>query len=434
METPSQGMALDRPNEYLFGRREASIAFVLTLALMVLDYATRQIIVSVFPYLKTLWSLSDTQLGALVSVVSVTVAVAGIPIALVADRWSRVKSIVVMGLIWSAATMACMAARGYGELLAIRALVGLGEAGYGSVGCALVATHFPARLRGTVLAGFFAAASVGSVLGVMLGGVVAVRWGWQAPFGVVGIPCVVLALLFLRVRDYPTVAIASGARPGSARPLISRLAASIATPTLRWVCLGAAAQLIVVSAVWSWLPSFLVRYHGMAPDRAAVRAALVVLVGAVGSLVWGRVVDRASGAQTRRRLYLVAALCTLSALCAAGAFAVTGLGRPVLQFGLIALAGFMLTCTVGPVSAVVIDIVHPSIRSTGASMLSLFQNLFGLASGPFIAGLLSDRLGLSTSLTCVPAFACVAAVLFILAGRSCDSELSRLPEPIAQRL
>jgi MFS family permease len=104
----------------------------------------------------------------------------------------------------------------------------------------------------------------------------------------------------------------------------------------------------------------------------------------------------------------------------------------MLQSGLITLAGFMLTCTVGPVSAVVIDIVHPSIRSTGASMLSLFQNLFGLAIGPFVAGLLSDHLGLATSLTVVPAFACLAAVLFIRAGRSYDSDLARARAPLAQ--
>ena len=54
-----------------------------------------------------------------------------------------------------------------------------------------------------------------------------------------------------------------------------------------WVCLGAAAQLIVVSAVWAWLPSFLNRVHGLAPDQAAIKAALVVLCGAAGSVVWG---------------------------------------------------------------------------------------------------------------------------------------------------
>ena len=54
-------------------------------------------------------------------------------------------------------------------------MVGLGEAGYGSVGAALIASHFPSRLRGAVLAGFFASASVGSVLGVMLGGMIAAQ-------------------------------------------------------------------------------------------------------------------------------------------------------------------------------------------------------------------------------------------------------------------
>ena len=46
----------------------------MTLALMIFDYIDRQVIVSLFPYLKAEWGLSDKQLGALVSVVSVTVA------------------------------------------------------------------------------------------------------------------------------------------------------------------------------------------------------------------------------------------------------------------------------------------------------------------------------------------------------------------------
>ena len=54
-----------------------------------------------------------------------------------------------------------------------------------------------------------------------------------------------------------------------------------------------------------------------------------------------------------------------------------------------------MTCTVGPVSAIVIDVIHPGVRATGASVLALFQNLFGLAAGPFIAGVLSDAWGLT---------------------------------------
>ena len=69
----------------------------MTLALMIVDYVDRQVIVSLFPYMKAEWGLSDKQLGALVSVVSVTVALGALPVALIADRASRVKSIVVDG-------------------------------------------------------------------------------------------------------------------------------------------------------------------------------------------------------------------------------------------------------------------------------------------------------------------------------------------------
>ena len=82
---------------YLFGRGPAWFAFAMTLALMIVDYVDRQVIVSLFPYMKADWGLSDKQLGALVSVVSVTVALGALPVALFADRASRVKSIVVDG-------------------------------------------------------------------------------------------------------------------------------------------------------------------------------------------------------------------------------------------------------------------------------------------------------------------------------------------------
>src|SRR4029453_13112126 len=110
-----------------------------------------------FPHPKGGWDLSAQQRGALVSVVSVVVALGALPIALLADRSSRVKSIVVMATAWSLATIACIFTRNYSQLFAARALVGLGEAGYGSVGAALIASLFPARMRGALLAAFFAA-------------------------------------------------------------------------------------------------------------------------------------------------------------------------------------------------------------------------------------------------------------------------------------
>ena len=111
-------LPLSERDGYLSTPRAAWFAFAMTVGLMVFDYVDRQVIVSLFPHLKAEWGLSDVQLGALVSAVSLTVAIGGIPVALIADRMSRVKSIVVMATAWSLATISCMFTRNYGQLLA----------------------------------------------------------------------------------------------------------------------------------------------------------------------------------------------------------------------------------------------------------------------------------------------------------------------------
>ncbi len=425
-------------DSYLFGPRQAWFAFAMTIGLMIFDYVDRQVIVSLFPYMKIEWGLSDKQLGALVSVVSVTVALGALPVALVADRASRVKSIVVMATIWSMATISCMFTRSFGQLLTARAMVGLGEAGYGSVGAALISSHFPARMRGALMAGFFAAASVGSVLGVMLGGLIAAKWGWKAAFGAVGIPGLLMALLYLKVRDYRTVELTprldrATRSTASAAKAVAR--ALVRSRTMLWVCVGGAAQLIVVSAIWSWLPSFLNREYGIAPAEAGVKAALVVLCGAIGSVVWGAVVDRAGVRRPARKLHILALLCIASLLAVVVAFGAPRFGLELsaqARFALIALGGFMMTCSVGPVAAIVIDVIHPGIRATGASVLALFQNLFGLAAGPFIVGMVSDAWGLTTALTVIPAFGLVAALAFKFAARTYEGDMQRAAEPPAE--
>ena len=420
-----------REDDYLFGPGAAWLAFAMTLALMVVDYVDRQVIVSLFPFIKAEWELSDKQLGALVSVVSITVALGALPVALIADRASRVKSIVVMATVWSLATISCMWARSYGALLAARSVVGMGEAGYGSVGAALISSHFPARMRGALLAGFFAAASVGSVLGVLLGGLIASHWGWQAAFGVVGIPGLVVALLYLKVRDYHTVELkpeldAKRRSLGEAAMHIVRLL--LRSKTMLWVCVGGAAQLISVSALWSWLPSFLNRVHGVDPAQAGAKAAVVVLAGALGSVVWGAVVDRLGMRHPRRKLAVLTLLCLVSMAVLAYAFGTAH--EPAVQLAWIVLGGFLATCSVGPVSAIVIDVIHPGVRATGASVLALFQNLFGLAAGPFLVGVLSDGMGLQAALTAVPMASVLAAVAFTIAARSYEGDKARAAEPI----
>ncbi|MEF9417288.1 MFS transporter, partial [Ralstonia solanacearum species complex bacterium RW470] len=137
-----------------------------------------------------------TQLGSLTSIVALTVGILAVPLSLVGDRWGRVRAIVVMAALWSLATLGCAVAAGYGQLLAARLLIGVGEAAYGSVGLAVVLAVFSARRRASLTGAFMAAGSFGSVLGVALGGVLATQFGWRWAFGVMGIFGLVLAGLY----------------------------------------------------------------------------------------------------------------------------------------------------------------------------------------------------------------------------------------------
>ena len=243
-----------------------------------------------------------------------------------------------------------------------------------------------------------------------------------------------LALLYLRVRDYrtveltPTLDSATQSLGNTARHIAKVLSRS---RTMLMVCIGGSAQLIVVSAIWSWLPSFFNRTHGMAPDQAAVKTALIVLCGAVGSVVWGAVVDRVGARWSGAKFAALTSLCLLAALVLALAFGAPRLGfelAPQTQLAVIALGGFLMTCTVGPVSAIVIDVIHPGVRATGCSVLALFQNLFGLAAGPLLAGVLSDAWGLESALAVMPIFGGLAALAFVVAASSYEADRQRATE------
>ena len=406
-------------------RRYAWSVFAIIFALMVVDYVDRQVVVSMFPHLKAEWNLSDKQLGGLVSIVSVTVALGAVPLSLLADRWSRVKSIFLMALVWSLATIGSAFADSYAQLMGARSVVGLGEAAYGTVGMALLASLFPVRMRSTVCGAFLAAGMLGSVAGVMLGGFIAERWGWQAGFGAVGIPGLVLAFLFLLiVRDYTTVALPSAGGTESkprmtARAVINEL---LRPRTALVTCVGAGLNLLVVSTTWAWLPTYFNRYYGIAPDQAGLRTGIVVLAGGLGAILCSMVADRSRFPRARLVVPAIAALLTTVFMIAAFA----GLPPGPAQFALIIAGGLVMAGSVGTTDAVVIDVIHPSLRATGASVLSLMRNLFGLAGGPLLAGSLSDAYGLQFAMSVIPLFGLLAAAMYWVAARTYVSDLKRV--------
>ena len=170
--------------------------FVLTFGLLLSDYMSRQVLSAVFPFLKLEWTLTDTQLGSLTSIVSLTVGLLAIPLSLLGDRWGRSKAIISMGALWSLATLGCAIAANYEQMMLARFFIGLGEAAYGSVGLAVVLMVFSPTRRASLTGSFLAGGSFGSVLGVFLGGILAVHLGWRWAFGVMAILGLVFVALY----------------------------------------------------------------------------------------------------------------------------------------------------------------------------------------------------------------------------------------------
>jgi predicted MFS family arabinose efflux permease len=417
MNTLKPGTETNVPRAYAF------YVFVLCFTLMLLDYMARQVVVSMFPVFKTTWGLSDARLGALVSIVSLSVGVLSVPLALVADRYSRVKAIAAMAIVWSAATAASAFARSYDQLLVARFLVGAGEAAYGAAAASLLAAVFPVRQRSAVIGSFMSAALFGSVLGVVVGGAIGSRYGWQAGFWVVGIPGLVLAALFFFLRDYPTVSLSVPARTGE-RPL-TFLEGAAEMFRSRSMLAGYAANgllVFVTGTLTAWLPTYFNRVYGLPMQAASIRAAGAILAAGLGASVCGFVVDRFAR-NNRRVLFLGPAMIAGSVAVLLGAAFYLPPGPA--QYALILVGSFGLAGTQGPMCSAIASLVHPGLRATALATLAVVQNVVGLAAGGLITGILSDHLGIARALAVVPLFALASTVFFVLGAKRYEEEVTR---------
>ncbi|HLX24150.1 MAG TPA: MFS transporter [Usitatibacter sp.] len=409
-------------------RTFAWIVFALIFGLLLSDYMSRQVLNAVFPLLKAEWSLSDTQLGSLSSVVSLMVGLLTFPLSLIADRWGRVASLRAMALLWSLATLACGFARSYEEMFAARFVIGVGEAAYGSVGIAVILSVFPANLRSTLSGSFLAGGVFGSVLGMGLGGAVAAQMGWRWSF--FAMACFGLALLAIFALVVTEKRLdperRHAARMAGARHMFqfrTLLPGLFSARSVIFAYLGNGLQLFIVGSLIAWMPSFLNREYGMPTARASAVAAGFVLLSGIGMIVCGALTDRLSR-QVPVRKFRIAVLLSLAtfALLAVG----FRLDHGAAQLAILALGTFIAAGTTGPSTAMVANVTHVSIHSTAFATLSLANNLLGMAPGPVVTGMLADRWGLAAAFQIVP-FVCLAAALsFALGRRHYPADIERM--------
>lgn len=409
-------------------RHYAWIVFALTCGLLLSDYMSRQVLNAVFPVLKAEWLLSDTQLGSLSSIVALLVGLLTFPFSIVADRWGRVRSIVLMAGLWSLATLGCAIAANYGQMFVARFFVGLGEAAYGSVGIALILSIFPPSLRATLSSSFMAFGPIGSVFGMALGGVIAKHFGWRWSFGAMAIMGFALVIAYaLIVRESklrPVKQAAAKAMPAGPRPRLRNLFAGLFSSTaVRAAYVGSGLQLFIMASVLAWLPSFFNRYYGLPTDKAGIGAAVFILIGAVGMMVCGVITDRISRQRPQRKWNVAMIYSLTSSLLLLVALQLPA-GKA--QLVLLGLAMLMVAGTTGPAGAMVANLTHPSIHATAFATLTLANNLLGLAPGPFITGMLADHIGLMGALHLVPLVSFAAAAAFAIGRRHYARDLERL--------
>lgn len=413
-------------------RPYAWAVFALSFGLLLSDYMSRQVLNAVFPLLKAEWALTDARLGLLSGIVALMVGLLTFPLSLLADRFGRVKSLALMATVWSLATLGCGLAQQYPQMLVARFLVGVGEAAYGSVGIAVVLSVFPRHMRATLTGAFMAGGMFGSVLGMALGGAVAAHLGWRWAFAAMALFGLVLALLYPVVVREKRIAPASpgggtGAAPAApvARVPLRRL---VDSRSVVGAYIGSGLQLFVGGTVIVWMPSYLNRYYAMATDVAGAVSALIVLVSGVGMIACGVLSDRLCRNAPGQKFSLAIACSVGSCALLSLAFALPH-GTP--QLLAIALGMFLAAGTSGPAGAMVANLTPLPIHGTAFAMLTLVNNLLGLAAGPLVTGILADALGLSQAFQLVPLIGLAAAAVFHFARQHYLVDVQRLAQPVA---
>lgn len=416
----SPGSGGDHADEPAVPRTYAWIVFALSFGLLISDYMSRQVLNAVFTMLKSEWALSDAQLGMLSGIVALMVGLLTFPLSLLADRWGRVRSLALMAILWSLATLGCALAQNYGQMFAARFLVGVGEAAYGSVGIAVVLSVFPRHLRATLTSAFMAGGMFGSVLGIALGGGIAAHVGWRWAFAGMALFGLALAVLYpLVVRE---ARIAPARVAGAAAAPRMPLASLVGSRSVRAAYIASGLQLFVGGSFVVWMPSFMNRYYAMGAGSAGLSAALVVLASGTGMVLCGMLSDRLSMRSPKHKVSLAIGYCLASCALLSAAFA---LPPGALQLSLIGAGMFLAAGTTGPAGAMVANLTHRSVHGTAFATLTLANNLLGLAPGPFLTGVLADRLGLDGAFRLVPLVSLGAAAVFWYARRYYVHDIER---------
>lgn len=386
------------------------VVAVLTLA-YVFSFLDRQIIVFMIDHIRRDFGLSNVQVGLLHgSTFALFYTLFGLPVGRWADSHSRRALIAGGFVLWSLMTGASGLAQRFWHLLACRTGVAIGEATLSPAAYSLISDYFPPRRRSTAIGVYSFGIYFGSGLSLVclgllmgfLGGaeslslplVGAVR-PWQAVFFIVGLPGVLVAGLFVTVREPPRRrALASGgpASASAALPLREVLAFLAAhRGAFSSLFFGGACLTFAGYANTTWVVKFFTQRHGWNPAQTGVTVGLIIAVaGALGAVGGGRLADalrvRGHSDANLRVAFLGAVLMATASFFYP--LASSGAGSAAWLFAVIV----GVSAPFGVVAAAVQQISPAPMRAQASALFLFVINVLGMGLGPPITGWLIDHL------------------------------------------
>jgi MFS family permease len=347
--------------------------------------------------------ISDTQMSLLMGLAfAIFYSVLGLPIGLAADRMNR-RNLIGAGIaIWSLMTALCGLARSYIILFLFRIGVGVGEAALSPASYSLLGDYFPRETLGRAMAVYSLGVPIGSGIALVLGSFVVqlVTQGpavmvpilgqmepWQLVFLIVGLPGLLVALLFyLTIREPARTGRTTAPVPGEFLAFLKLNWGAVSSHFL-----GMSLVAMVMYGATAWIPQFLHRTYGMPVASAGLWfGASTAVCGSLGILSGGWLADWLYRRGLRDGHLRVI---RINALILTPLFIFMALA-PSLNLSLATMVIAMLVGTLhGGAAGSALQLIAPShLRARLAALYFLVVTLLGLGIGPTAIALITDRI------------------------------------------
>ncbi len=380
--------AVETPPSAALTRGQLALAMVLLASINAFGFIDRVIIALVAEKIKAEFFLSDLQIGLLGGTAFAVVnAFASVPIARMAERFSRATVTAGFLLLASLFTALAGVTTSFLQLLACRVGMAAGNAATEAPPHSMISDMYPAERRASAISLFMLGVPVAALLGSFLGGAIAEYFGWRNTFvffGVLGTAIALAALLLLKDPGRRATVSGSGAKLGTWQVL----GLMYASKAVRYVTIGVSCTSLGIFGVNSFMPAFFSRGFGLDAAQAGLLFGLVSGIASMaGTLVGGYGSERL--ARVDRRWLL--------------GFPALGLvlGTPLFVLGLandsllIAVPMMLAGCSVfftamGPAIATLHGSLDSYSRATGSALFLLIVHFIGQGLGPPLVGIASD--------------------------------------------